>query len=409
METSTRTDEEIARYRWLLGEDGRALLVEIAAETATGTPALRLAERLRARFPAALVALAMTQQDLRARAAAKFQRADDMLFTREGLEQATSDLIARHRAQRYEGCPSIVDLCCGVGGDLMALAALPGVARLTAVDRDPVHLLLAAANASRVCSDLDLTTVKADVRDVDLDGVDAVFIDPARRSTQGRLGGIASEPPLVWAIGLTERVSRVGIKTAPGIPHDLVPPGWELETIALGNDLKEAVLWSPALASSTRTATVIVGDNVHQLRAVPGEASAQRAPEVGDWLLDPNPAVTRAGLVADLARDLGAAKIDDEIGFLVTSNPVATPFAREMRVVASLPWHEKRLRGVLRELDAGPVDVRRRGLAGDVDAITKRLRGKGQRRLTVAMTRVAGAPWAIVCDEGSGHHTSMGR
>ncbi|HVL23554.1 MAG TPA: class I SAM-dependent methyltransferase [Thermomicrobiales bacterium] len=410
MTSSSRTDEEIARYRWLMSEDGGAVLAAVAAETAAGTPALRLAERLRERFPPDLVALAMTQHDLRTRAAAKFGHADRMVFTREGLEQATSDVIARHRARRYAGCASIVDLCCGIGGDLMALAALPGVARLTAVDRDPIHLLLAAANAAIVRPGLEVTTIDADVRDVGLAEVDAVFIDPARRSTQGRLGGVASEPPLSWAIRLAERVARVGIKSAPGIPHDLVPPDWELETIALGTDLKEAVLWSPALAAGNRTATVIDGADVHQLRAVPGEAPGLRAPEAGDSLLDPNPAVTRAGLVEDLARALGAAKIDDEIGFLVTREPVATPFARGLRVLASLPWHEKRVRAVLRELDAGPVDVRRRGLAGDVDAITKRLRGTGSRRLTVAMTRVTGAPWAILCEDGPGaHSTSMGR
>jgi len=146
---------------------------------------------------------------------------------------------------------------------------------------------------------------------------------------------------------------------------------------------------------------VIVGDTVHQLRAHPGDAPAQRTPETGDWLLDPNPAVTRAGLVDDLARALDAAKLDAQIGFLVASDHVATPFALSLRIVASLPWHEKRVRAALRELDAGPVDVRRRGLAGDVDAITKRLRGKGARRLTVAMTRVNGEPWAVVCADGT--------
>jgi hypothetical protein len=67
-------------------------------------------------------------------------------------------------------------------------------------------------------------------------------------------------------------------------------------------------------------------------------------------------------------------------------------------VIASLPWNEKALKRALRDHDAGPVDVRRRGLPGDVDAITRRLRGSGTRPLTVAMTRVRNEPWAIVCE-----------
>lgn len=64
-----------------------------------------------------------------------------------------------------------------------------------------------------------------------------------------------------------------------------------------------------------------------------------------------------------------------------------------------MPWHEKQLRRFLREIDAGPVDIRRRGLAGDVAEITRRLRGNGDQRVTIAMTRVMDRPWAIVCHE----------
>ena len=395
---NTRTTDEIDRYRWLLGPDGRALLDEVAALLDAGTPPLRLAERLRRDHPPDLVALAMTQQMLRRHARAKFRRPERLFFTREGLEQATSERIARHRAHRYSGFAVIVDLCTGIGGDLMALAALPDAARLVAVDLDPVHLMLAAENARTINPRTTITTIARDVRDVDFDRTDAAFIDPARRGERGRLGGVISEPPLDWATGLAGRVPHLSIKCAPGIPHDLVPPGWEMETIALGTELKEAVLWSPALAASPRTATVIDDDGVHQLKSMSGDPRRRRPPESGDWLLDPNPAVTRAGLVEDLARALGADMIDPEIGFLVATERVATPFARALPILASLPWHEKRVKVVLRELDAGPVDVRRRGLAGDVDTIAKRLRGTGDRRLLVAMTRVEGTPWAIVCD-----------
>ena len=97
------------------------------------------------------------------------------------------------------------------------------------------------------------------------------------------------------------------------------------------------------------------------------------------WLHDPNPAVTRAGLVQHLATKIGAAQIDEQIAFLVTDEPVSSPFARSLPIIASEPWNEKHLRQTLRDLDAGPVDIRRRGLAGDVDAIGKRLRQKSGR------------------------------
>lgn len=393
-----RTPAEIARYTWMLSPEGEALLADIDRMTTSGVPDLRIGEQLRGSWPADQVALAMTQRDLRQKAQSKFATAPTLFFTREGLEQATSERIAHHRAQRFQGCAAVADLCCGIGGDLMALASISRIRDLTAVDLDPVHLRLANANVQRIAPGRDVTLIASDVRSVDPGAFDGVFIDPARRSSSGRFGGITSEPPLDWAIALVQAVPAVGIKMAPGIPHDLVPAGWELELIALGPDLKEAVLWSPALATTERTATVIDDTGTHQLQPAPGNPVPLTEPRAGHFLLDPNPAVTRAGLVEDLARLHGASKIDEDIAFLISDSPVETPFARSLPIIDALPWHERHLRARLKELDAGPVDIRRRGLAGDVDQITRRLRGKGSRRVMIAMTRAADEPWAIVCD-----------
>ena len=396
-------DETLARLRALDGPQGRALLEALRGVDVTGEGRLALGTRLRRDHPAELVAAALGQQELRARAAAKFPRAADMLFTRAGLEQASSAVVARHRAARYRGCARIADLCCGIGGDLVALADGPAVVEggVLAVDRDPVHLELARHNAAVHGVAGRVAFREADVRAVDLAGVDAAFVDPARRTGTGRRLG-DGEPPLRWCVGdLAARVGRVGIKAAPGLPHEAVPPGWEAEFVAVDRDLKEAVLWSPALATPgpagvpapTRATVLPAGDTL-----VAGVADDPVA--VGDpaeYLLDPNPAVTRAGLVEELARRLGAHKIDDRIAFLASADPVRTPFARTLRVVDSGPWHQKQLAQRLRRLDVGAVDIRRRGLAGDVDALHRGLRLTGSRRATLVMTRVRDRPWALVC------------
>src|SRR5690606_37368958 len=104
---------------------------------------------------------------------------------------------------------------------------------------------------------------------------------------------------------------------------------------------------------------------IHQFLTTPGAPVPLTEPTKGRFLLDPNPAITRAGLVEDLARQLDASKIDDDIAFLVADTPVETPFARSLPIIDALPWHEKKLRARLKDLGAGPVDIRRRGLAGD--------------------------------------------
>ena len=442
----------------LLTAPGRELLARLAAEPASG--GLALAVRLRREYPADLVAAATAQHELRLAARAKFSRAADMLFTRPGYEQSSSEPIARYRAERFGAARRIADLCCGIGGDLLALT--PGREAL-AVDRDEVHARLALHNAAVYGEAESVRALVADVRDLSLAGLDAVFIDPARRSgpgagsagpgiapagagaaSAGRGGSSAaragagaaqrfraglSEPSLDWCFALADRVPAVCVKAAPGLPLDLLPEGWEAEFIADGRDLKEAVLWSPALASAPaassgrpRRATVMSGTGPRTLVAYPGAPVPVTEPR--EYLLDPNPAVTRAGLVEDLARALAAgnaaagnaaagvsnagastgagddvAKIDPRIAFLTLTWPAQTPFARTLRVLDSAPWNEKRFAKRLRELGIGAADIRRRGLAGDVDQIHRRLKLAGPNRATIVITRVDDKPWGLICTD----------
>ena len=388
----------IESLRHLHTDEGSRLLREVRALAPTPATSIAIATRLRKSHPADLVIAAMEMHELRTRARTKFARPDDLWFTRDGLEQATAEPIAAWRARRFAASGSIADLCCGIGGDLLALARETPQAAIRAVDRDPLHLEIAALNVEAANVASRIRFLEADVRDLPPEPAAAVFIDPARRSDRGRLAFGASEPPLDWCLDLARNDRAVGIKCAPGLDHDRAPVGWEFEAIALGTDLKEAALWSPALAQGGASATVIDGEAIHRLLPVPGDAVPHRTPREGEILLDPNPAVTRSGLVEDLARQVGAVKIDDRIGFLLAPEPITTPFARPLRIVASLPWNEKHIRARLRDLDAGPIDIRRRGLAGDVDAITKRLRGRAGRPFTIAMTRVMDQPWALICE-----------
>jgi SAM-dependent methyltransferase len=371
----------------LLSPTGQELLERLRGEDVTPQRALVLSAELRGRYPADLVALALTQQALRVSARAKFSQADAMLFTRPGLEQASSEVAAAHSAARLRDFPLVADLCCGIGGNLAALAAGPDV---LAVDRDPDALTLARHNAAVCGAAGAVTPVCADVRDL-ARLPEAVYIDPARRAGGRRLRAGDCEPPLDWCLALP--APAVCVKAAPGLPRDLVPAGWEAEFVAVGRDLKEALLWSPALATTPRRATVLPGDDTLILE--PGEPVPVAAP--GEYLLDPSPAVTRAGLVETLARRLGAWKIDPMIAFLAASRPAMTPFARTLRVLESMPWHEKRAARRLRELGIGAADIRRRGLAGDVDQIRRRIGLAGGGSAVIVLTRREDRPWGLIC------------
>jgi SAM-dependent methyltransferase len=377
----------------LLSAEGQQLLSWLAGRDVTPDRALQLAQELRGQYPPGLVAAALTQQSLRIAGRAKFSLADAMYFTRPGLEQASSDLTAGHSAQRFAGQSLVADLCCGIGGNLAALANAAG--HVLAVDADYQTLLYGRQNA-RVHGQADaVTPVCADVRDLALAGsaIDGIFIDPARRAGERRFRAGDCRPPLDWCLNLADQVPAVCVKAAPGLPHELVPPGWEIEFVAAGRNLKEALLWSPALATTSRRATLLPAG--HTLTFKPGPAVPVRAP--GEYLLDPSPAVTRAGLVEELARPLGAWKIDPMIAFLAADQPVMTPFARTFRVLESMPWNERLVARRLRDLGIGAADIRRRGLAGDVQQIHRRLGLSGDGSATIVITRHNDKPWGLIC------------
>jgi THUMP domain-like/RNA cap guanine-N2 methyltransferase len=405
----------------LLSQPGRELLERLAGENVSPERALQLAESPRGSYPPDLVAAALTQQALRISARAKFSRADEMLFTRAGLEQASSELAARHCAARFADARAMVDLCCGIGGDLVALAvgrqviavdrdltsmefarhnaAVYGAAdQVAAVCADVRHLVSAGASRAPASADASQAPVGTDAGRF-LAGADAVFIDPARRGGGHRLRAGSSEPPLDWCLSLTDQVPAVGIKAAPGLAHELAPAGWEIEFVAIGRGLKEALLWSPELATTRRRATVLPSglprSAGHTLVSAPGPPVPVAPP--GAFLLDPNPAVTRAGLVEELARELGAWKIDPMIAFLTADGPLHTPFARTLRLLESAPWNEKQFARRLRALHIGSADIRRRGLAGDVQQIHRRLGLQGDGSALIVLTRVNDKPWGLIC------------
>ncbi len=377
---------------------------------------LAVAQRLRERWPAALVAAATLQAELRLRAKAKFDRADRMLFTRAGLEQATSLAVAVHRAERLAAAlgdmstttPAVLDLCCGIGGDSIALARI-GL-RVIAVDIDAGHVLMARHNAQ--VYDTDLAGAVSDVHSLRLGRDSVAHIDPARRaphgsSASGSPGGVRGgyQPSLRWCTDLP--AERICIKAAPGIDRSQVQPGWETEWVSQAGALKAAVLWSPALADAAgsgnaRRASLLDRSGRLLATVVSHPERPTPPPPVGDpgpWVVDPDPAVTRAGCVADLASAIGGRLIDPQIAFVFSDSRPSTVLGRTLRVVGSMPWSVKAVGRELARLGAGDLQIRRRGLAGDVTDLRRRLLPRplaGGHRVTLLLTRYRDKPWAVL-------------
>jgi SAM-dependent methyltransferase len=389
---------------YLQSAAGQALLAELATHNLTEADQLRELTRLRRHYPADVARAAVEQTLLRQRARAKFPQADQMFFTREALEQASSAAVAAHRARRFADYAHVADLGCGIGGDALALAAAGQ--QVTAVDRDDIRLALARANAAALGLTARMTFVQADLLVAPPPPADALFCDPGRRSGGRRRFRVEQyEPPLAHVLGWRAQTPALAVKLAPGV--DLAElaalDDCEVEFVSLNGELKEAVLWCGPLATTTRRATLLQSatsaaseTSSVTLTAEPSHGPTPLSPP--DALLyEPDPAVLRAGLVGTLAARLGAAQLDPEIAYLTAPELQPTPFARAWRIREWLPFNLKRLRARLRALDAGPVTVKKRGSPLDTDALAKQLSGQGSHSLVVVLTRVEGRPAALIC------------
>jgi SAM-dependent methyltransferase len=402
----TAADAALATLRRLRTAEGSAAVQRAAGLLAEGVDLLTGLSRLREELGAELAGPAWELARLRARARPVFGTDADLLFlTADTLEQAGRPELAHRRAARLlaDGGGPVADLGCGAGTDTVALARRG--ASVIAIDHDPVARELTAANAAALGVAPQVRVVAGDVVDVVdraehgwVAGCPAAVLDPARRAGGRRqLDPDRWSPPWSTVAALLERVPRALVKVAPGLDHERVPDGVEAEWVSAGGSIAEALLWGTGVSATWRRATLLHDGGFLELTADEDPGTAPVGPVRG-WLHEPDPAVIRSGLVALVVADLDATLVDPTIAYLTSDASAGWPWVRSYRVDVVLPFNLKRLRALLRTRGVGRVTVKKRGSAIEPETLSRQLRGPGAQSAVVVVTRVAGAPTALVCD-----------
>ncbi|WP_291277736.1 SAM-dependent methyltransferase [Galactobacter sp.] len=402
----------------LLSPEGLALLsAHCPDEAADDASASELTLELRkSEHPAELVSAVVSQLALRYRARTKFgEFADTMFFTRAGLEQATRLKVAARHAQRFRaaGVSEVYDLGCGIGADAMALSAVG--CTVTAVEADEATAALTTLN---LIPFPESSVRHALAQDVELSEGAGVWLDPARRDettsgTRRIFDPEAFSPPLSFVLELA-RTHPVGVKLGPGLPHDAVPEDAEAVWLSDGGDVVETVLYLGAVRRPDvrRAAVVVTDQGAAELTAATGfpgidpeAATLGRGVALGEYLLEPDGAVIRAGLVADLGSHVGAEALDPHLAYLTSHAPVHSPFARCFRVLGTHPIKVKHLKAWARETGVSTLAVKKRGvdvvpetLRRDILAGSKLKRNQG-RAATLVLARIGDNHVAIEVQE----------
>ncbi len=380
---------------FLLDQGGLAAASELADWTLRPADQLQDLERLRARFGSEGGRALYDLELLRRRARIKFRLADAMIFERGGLEQATSEPVARLRAARFQeiGVRSITDLGCGLGGDALALAADHEV---LGIENVPLRARLAEFNVRVYEPEAEFRVEERDLEAWSDIETDALFFDPARRDSGGRRAQSPTEyhPPLSCLDRWLPRVRAAAAKVAPSVRAHELPPDTEVDWVSLEGELKEATLWfGDARRGIARRAVILPGEHVLE----PSSDAVESIGAIGAVLLDPDPAVIQAGLVESLAQHLGARRIDWTVPHLTADQRVDSPFARSYRVTEVVERPLRQLRRRLKERRLGRITLASRGVTIDLEKLRPKLRVPGEESAHVIFTKRDGESVAVIC------------
>ncbi|MEE2033168.1 THUMP-like domain-containing protein [Rhodococcus chondri] len=383
-------DFTLADVRYLTSDEGVSALARVAERELSNRTRLTDIGWARTQFGERAAVLVETVM-LRRKAAGKLTDAHRWVLTDDAVQQATPHRVAAHRARRLSG-RLVHDVTCSIGAEL---AALVGVAdAVIGSDLDEVRLAMAAHNVPGA------GLIRADALRPVTRGT-TVIADPARRSGGRRTHDPAAlQPPLPDLLDVYAG-RDLAVKCAPGLDFDALDWAGEVEIVSLDGGVREACLYSPGLSDGAthRRASVLRSDGTaYEITDTMPDEIPETGP--GEWIIDPDGAIVRAGLVRHYAAAHGLWQLDPRIAYL--TGDAVPDGVRGFRILDRFKYAEKSLKQALARHDCGAVEILVRGVDVDPALLRPRLKLRGSRSLSVVLTRIGRTSEAFVCEPNRG-------
>ncbi|AKK02906.1 THUMP-like domain-containing protein [Corynebacterium epidermidicanis] len=302
----------------------------------------------------------------------------DWLMDHDSAQQATPLPVVARRAQRIEQFRPgalVHDVTCSIGTEAT------GFSRYIGSDLDKSRVLMAHYNVGvPVCvADALQSPVSADV----------VIADPARRAGGRRI--VSPDQLLPPLPKLLELPGELAVKCAPGLDfsqwHGLV------SVVSVAGGVKEACLYTPGLAGAERREAVVITDRGVDVVTDLEPGAEQLADVAGRYVIDPDGAIVRAGLVRQFAVREGLWMLDERIAYLTGDRIPAGYSGFEIEEIVPL----KKLKAALQARDCGSVEILVRGVDADPDEVRRKLKLRGRRPMAAVLTRIGSQGVALVC------------
>jgi hypothetical protein len=319
-----------------------------------------------------------------------------MFFTPVPLQQATDRWTAAYKARRFEKLCEISliqDFCCGIGGDLIALAAMRPACGW---DVSPIATLLAGANLKAVGQTATLRTADVETAIPTVD--EAWHVDPDRRATGKRstTAEFHSPPPEVidrWRSGSPNGAVKLA-------PATRAPEAWqreaELEWITCQRECRQQVAWFGELTQGAgqRRATQlhvpsaasepVVADTFVGLAGLP----CNTANQPGRYFFDPDPSLLAANLLGAFAAEHDLKSLGAGGAYLTGDAPLSQPLLQSYEVQDCMPLRTSAVSAYLAERGVGSVIIKKRGVPIDPNRFNHELKLRGDNTATIVLTRI---------------------
>ncbi|MDO4909190.1 MAG: SAM-dependent methyltransferase [Corynebacterium sp.] len=343
-------------------------------------------------------------------ATGKFPNPQSLILCTDSAQQATPWPVAYYRACRIaelaktKNISVVTDVTCSVGTELLALQEVIE-SDASGVDVESLNLIGSDLDMGRAAmaraNGVDYV-LRADALAPAVLGPRIVIADPARRSGGRRI--VRPEdlmPPLPDVVD-TYAGQPLAIKCAPGIDYS----EWQglVSVVSLDGGVKEACLYSQEFLSceqlQVREAVVIKDGVVHeQITSMEPDFDApEKNGVLGRYIVEPDGAVIRAGLVGHWAARHGLWFLDPHIAFLTGDSIPAGHSGWEVKSCVPL----KKLKAAVREAGFDSVEILVRGVNQDPDVLRKKLglgkkKSKNPRPGAIILARIGNNAQAYLC------------
>jgi len=309
----------------------------------------------------------------------------ELFFTQLGLEQMTHWELGQYKGKLFpEGIESIVDLCCGLGGDSFFI---PEKINVVGVDysldtlRAYRHNVSKFRSAKSVLADVTTHAVKADV----------ALLDPSRmaKGKSDRWQDEDLSPNWNEIEKLIQHYRNMAIKLGPGVQIPEFLQDYECQYLGLRDECLEALVLTGTLGRRgiIKAVELPSGESVEAFKA-DIENTFNRIESPGKFLFEPVKSVVRAHLFGVLAEKLGLWQIDPRIAYLSGNEYVSSALLKPYQILKELPYDLKVVKTFLRENEVGRLEIKKRGLNLIPEEFRAKIRLSGPNEGTLIFTRV---------------------